>query len=208
MAHERVPIEQVQLNPNNPRSINRVKFRKLKQSIEEFPEMLDKRPLVVDENMILLGGNMRYRALLELGFTEVPIQRAIDWTEEQRQAFIIKDNVSFGDWDMDELGNNWDMDLLDTWGVPLPFDKDDIEELKNPNNDGSEHPFATELDRESNYVVLKFSTDIDWIQAKTLLGLKTETARRSNGKPWSSGIGRVVDGPRAIKTLQESGNAG
>jgi hypothetical protein len=208
MAHERVSIEQVQLNPNNPRSINRVKFRKLKQSIEEFPEMLDKRPLVVDENMILLGGNMRYRALIELGFTEVPIQRATDWTEEQKQAFIIKDNVSFGDWDMDELGNNWDMELLDAWGVPLPFDKDDIEELKNPNNDGSEHPFAIELDRESNYVVLKFSTDIDWIQAKTLFGLQTETARRSNGKPWSSGIGRVVDGPQAIKILQGSGNAG
>ena len=151
---------------------------------------------------------MRYRALLELGFTEVPIQRAIDWTEEQKQAFIIKDNVSFGDWDMDELGNNWDMDLLDTWGVPLPFDKDDIEELKNPNNDGSEHPFATELDRESNYVVLKFSTDIDWLQAKTVLGLRTEVSRRETGKEQAKGIGRVLDGPKTIELLKRASNEG
>jgi len=208
MAHKTVPIEQVQLNPDNPRSINRTKFTKLKNSIQEFPEMLDKRPLVVDENMILLGGNMRYRALLDLGFKEVPVQQVTDWTEEQKKAFIIKDNVSFGDWDMDELGNNWDMDLLDAWGVPLPFDKDELEELKNPDNDGSKHPFAMEIDREANYVVLQFATDIDWLQAKTVLGLRTEVSRRETGKEQSKGIGRVLDGPKTIELLKRASNEG
>ena len=82
------------------------------------------------------------------------------------------------------------------------LNEDDIKELKNPDNKESENPFATELDRESNYIVLKFETDIDWLQAKTLFGLQTETARRSNGKAWSSGIGRVLNGIEAINKIK------
>lgn len=163
--------------------------------------MLDVRPIVVDENWTVLGGNMRLRALQELKVAKVPVTQVTDWTEDQKKEFIIKDNVAFGEWDWDVLANEWDISLLHEWGMHLPFTDDDIEEMRNPENADTEHPFANELDRESNYIVLKFATDIDWIQAKTLFGLQTETAQRSNGKPWSSGIGRVLDGPKAIAKI-------
>jgi hypothetical protein len=208
MKHEQVAVTEIKLNPNNPRSINRTMFEKLKDSIREFPEMLEKRPLVVDENMILLGGNMRFRALQELGYELIPIDRADNWTDEQKRQFIIKDNVSFGTWDNDDLGNNWDIAELDSWGVPLPFDKDDIEEMQNPDNVNTDHPFATELDQQSNYVVLKFQTDIDWLQAKTLLGIKTEVARNEKGKKQATGTGKVLDGPHTIDLIKRASNEG
>jgi hypothetical protein len=176
----------------------------LVKSLREFPEMLEARPIVVDPDYVVLGGNMRLKAAQEAGLAQVPVYVAT-WEEAKAKEFVIKDNLAFGEWDWDMLANEWDAEELDEWGMPLPFSKDELVEMSNPNNAETEHPFAMELDRESNYVVLKFATDIDWIQAKTLLGLQTETARRSNGKPWSSGIGRVLDGPEAIKKLSNAG---
>ena len=95
------------------------------------------------------------------------------------------------------------MEVLTDWGVDVVIDQDDIAEMENPNNMNTENVFATELDMQSNYIVLKFNNDIDWIQAKTLFELKTETARRQNAKAWSQGIGRVVDGVKAIKKIKE-----
>jgi hypothetical protein len=132
----------------------------------------------------------------------VHIDIAKGWTEEQKQEFIIKDNSSFGEWDWDTLANEWDTEKLDEWGLDLPFSKDDITEMNNPSNLDTEKTFANELDDESNYIVLKFDKDIDWIQAKTIFGLKTETARRANGKEWSSGIGRVLNGIEAINKIK------
>jgi DNA modification methylase len=114
-----VKISQVKTNPKNPRIIKDHKFKKLVQSIKDFPEMLEKRPIVVDENMIVLGGNMRLKACLEAGLKEVWIDQA-NWTEEQKQEFIIKDNVGFGEWDWEILANEWEPDLLDKWGLDLP----------------------------------------------------------------------------------------
>jgi DNA modification methylase len=114
-----VKISQVKTNPKNPRIIKDHKFKKLVQSIKDFPEMLEKRPIVVDENMIVLGGNMRLKACLEAGLKEVWIDVA-NWTEEQKQEFIIKDNVGFGEWDWELLANEWEPDLLDKWGLDLP----------------------------------------------------------------------------------------
>jgi DNA modification methylase len=114
-----VKISQVKTNPKNPRIIKDHKFKKLVQSIKDFPEMLEKRPIVVDENMIVLGGNMRLKACLEAGLKEVWIDVA-NWTEEQKQEFIIKDNVGFGEWDWEILANEWEPDLLDKWGLDLP----------------------------------------------------------------------------------------
>jgi DNA modification methylase len=114
-----VKISQVKTNPKNPRIIKDHKFKKLVQSIKDFPEMLEKRPIVVDENMIVLGGNMRLKACLEAGLKEVWIDQA-NWTEEQKQEFIIKDNVGFGEWDWELLANEWEPDLLDKWGLDLP----------------------------------------------------------------------------------------
>jgi len=198
----KVKIDKVKENSSNPRFIKDHKFRKLVKSIKDFPEMLEKRPIVVDEDYIVLGGNMRLKACKEAGLSEVHIDIAKGWTEEQKQEFIIKDNSSFGEWDWDTLANEWDTEKLDEWGLDLPFSKDDITEMNNPSNLDTEKTFANELDDESNYIVLKFDKDIDWIQAKTIFGLKTETARRANGKEWSSGIGRVLNGIEAINKIK------
>jgi DNA modification methylase len=118
-----VDIKRVQPNPNNPRAIRDARFEKLKQSIIDFPEMLEKRPLVCyteGKNYIVLGGNMRLKALQDIGHGEVPIMLADDWTEEQRAQFLIKDNVGFGEWDWNTLANEWDADKLTEWGLDLP----------------------------------------------------------------------------------------
>ncbi len=114
----RVPITSIRENPSNPRKLDRAKFEKLVQSIRDFPEMLDKRPIIV-ANGIILGGNMRHKAAIQAGMNEIPIIDASDWTEEQRQQFIIKDNVSFGEWDWDLLANEWDAAELEEWGLDV-----------------------------------------------------------------------------------------
>jgi hypothetical protein len=179
------------------------KFHKLVKSIKDFPEMLEIRPIVVNEDMIVLGGNMRLKACQEAGLKEVPVIQADTLTAEQQREFIVKDNVGFGEWDWDMIANEWDAEETQEWGLDLPFTEEDITEMNNPFNDETENKFATELDSESNYIVLKFDKDIDWIQAKTLFGLQTETARRCNGKEWSKGIGRVLNGSQAIKKIQD-----
>ena len=202
---ERVDIRQIRPNPDNPRFIKEGKFEKLVKSIKEFPEMLELRPIVVNQDMVVLGGNMRLKACEEAGIEQVPIIFADNLTEEQQKEFIIKDNSSFGEWDWDLLANEWDVDDLNDWGLDVPYTEDDIEEMGNPMNEQSEKPFATELDTQSNYLILKFDTDIDWIQAKTLFGLESVASKRANGKPWSVGIGRVLDGVEAIKRIQGEG---
>lgn len=117
---EIVPINSIKLNDNNPRFIRDVKFDKLVKSIKEFPEMLKLRPIVVDEDNVILGGNMRYRAIQKAGHTQVHIERAIGLTEEQKKEFIIKDNVGFGEWDWDVLANEWDVEQLTEWGLDIP----------------------------------------------------------------------------------------
>lgn len=113
-----VPIRSIKGNTKNPRQLEKKKFKKLVKSLKEFPEMLEKRPLIVADGVIL-GGNMRYKAALELGFKEVPIIDASEWTEEQRNQFIIKDNLSFGEWDWDILANEWDAAELEEWGLDV-----------------------------------------------------------------------------------------
>jgi hypothetical protein len=196
-----INIQEVKPNQNNPRFIKDYKFKKLVKSIKEFPEMLKLRPIVVNSDMVVLGGNMRLKACKEAGLKEVWILKADELTEQQQREFIVKDNVGFGEWDWDVLGNEWNVQQLEDWGMDVLLSDDDIKEINNPDNKDTENIFATELDRNSNYVVLKFETDIDWIQAKTVFGLQTETGRRANGKAWSKGIGRVLNGAEAINKL-------
>ena len=123
-----VEISKIRNNTNNPRFIKDDKFRKLVKSIKEFPEMLELRPIVVDEDMIVLGGNMRLKACIEAGLKEVHIKIAENLTEEQKKEFIVKDNVGFGEWDWDLLANEWDTDLLEEWGLDVPgFDTNVLE---------------------------------------------------------------------------------
>jgi ParB-like chromosome segregation protein Spo0J len=120
-----VKISEVKPNPKNPRIIKDGKFQKLVKSIQEFPDMLNKRPLIVftdvDGKYVVLGGNMRLKALKELKHETVPIIIADEWTEEQKNEFLIKDNVGFGEWDWDSLANEWDVEKLDDWGLDLPI---------------------------------------------------------------------------------------
>jgi hypothetical protein len=119
-----VKITEVKPNPKNPRIIKDDKFRKLVKSIQEFPDMLNKRPLIVftdtDGKFVVLGGNMRLKACKEIGLKEIPIILADEWTEEQKAEFLIKDNVGFGEWDWDQIANEWDAEKLDDWGLDLP----------------------------------------------------------------------------------------
>ena len=117
---QKVKINTIKTNPKNPRLIKDDKFKKLVKSIQEFPQMLELRPIVVDENNIILGGNMRYKACIEAGLKEVYILKAEDLTEEQKDEFIVKDNVGFGEWDWDILANEWDAEKLDEWGLNVP----------------------------------------------------------------------------------------
>ena len=119
------PIRDIKPNPDNPRVIRDEKFTKLKNSIQEFPEMLKLRPIVVDENDVILGGNQRYRALQELKHKQVWTIKASELTEAQKREFIIKDNVGFGENNWDVLANEWDAAELEAWGLDIPgFDSD------------------------------------------------------------------------------------
>jgi len=115
-----VPITTLKINDENPRTIRSEKFQKLVQSIKEFPEMLKLRPVIINNENVVLGGNMRLRACLEAGLTEVPTINVGGLSEEKQQEFIIKDNVSFGEWDWNILANNWDVIKLNDWSVAIP----------------------------------------------------------------------------------------
>lgn len=124
-----VNITDIKPNPKNPRTIKDENFKKLVQSIKDFPEMLEVRPLVLNKDHIILGGNMRFKAAKEAGITDLPVQ-IVDWSKEKQDEFIIKDNVSGGEWDWDMLANEWDTDLLDDWGLELPDSIKEPEEVE------------------------------------------------------------------------------
>ena len=117
---QKVKLSEIKLNPNNPRLIKDDKFTKLVKSIKEFPQMLEIRPIVVNTDMVILGGNMRFKACKEAGLKEVPIIVADNLTEEQQREFLIKDNTSGGEWDFEMLANDWDVEQLEDWGLDLP----------------------------------------------------------------------------------------
>ena len=117
MKTELLSIEHVKLNSNKPRNIAVGKFEKLVKSIKDFPAMLELRPIVIDENNVILGGNMRFKACVEAGLKKVPTLKVINLSEEEKKEFIIKDNVGFGTWDWEILTEEWDTALLDDWGL-------------------------------------------------------------------------------------------
>ncbi len=197
MKTVKAKIKDIKTNPNNPRYIKDEKFNKLVQSIKELPKMLELRPIVVNDDMIVLGGNMRLKACQKAGLKEVPIIKASDLTPEQQQEFIIKDNIGFGEWDWDMLANEWDAEKLTEWGLDVPIldEKLEIEE--------QEIEFSEYMDESHNYVVLLFDNDIDWLSAQTHFELKSVYSKRQNGKPWSKGIGRVINGADYLKKLKD-----
>tara|TARA_R110002110_G_scaffold11199_2_gene54327 strand:+ start:493 stop:1038 length:546 start_codon:yes stop_codon:yes gene_type:complete len=148
---QKVKIGILNQNANNPRLIKDDKFKKLVKSIQEFPEMLRIRPIVVDENNVVLGGNMRLRACKEAGLNEVWIEKIENFTEEQKEEFIVKDNVGFGDWDWDILANKWDNVKLGEWGMDVWQPQEDL---------ALEDFFVedkTEKQEEKNRIILEYS---------------------------------------------------
>lgn len=120
METQMIKIKDIKPNPNNPRSIKKEQLEKLKKSIIAFPQMLNIRPIVINEDNIVLGGNMRLRALQDLGYDEVPYVRVQDLTPEQQEQFIIKDNVNYGDWNWELINIDWNLNNLTEWGLDIP----------------------------------------------------------------------------------------
>ena len=197
MKIETIQISKIKLNPNNPRLIKDDKFIKLVQSIKDFPEMLNIRPIVVNEDMIILGGNMRFKACKEAGLKEVPIIKASGLSTEKQREFLIKDNVSGGEWDWDMLANEWDELELDAWGLDIPNNLEEIKETKDIEDIG-EIEFSEELLLEHNYIVLYFDNAMDWEVAQEIYGLKQVKSKDSSDKTKKIGIGRVINGKNFI----------
>tara|TARA_R100000734_G_scaffold2296_1_gene2382 strand:- start:794 stop:1372 length:579 start_codon:yes stop_codon:yes gene_type:complete len=156
---EKVKINAIAINPNNPRVIKDYKFQKLVKSIKDFPEMLELRPIVVNKHNLILGGNMRYRAAVEAGLDEVYIVKALGYTQAQEDEFIIKDNSSFGEWDWDLLANEWEVKELSDWGLDLPkiyFDEDKEPEI---DKDIFDHELDTYINAKIKQITLYFNAD-------------------------------------------------
>lgn len=172
---KKVKLKDLKENPTNPRFITDSKFKKLVKSIKEFPDMLEKRPIVVDEDMIVLGGNMRLKACKEAGIKEVWINIAENWTEEQKKEFIIKDNLGYGEWDFDILANEWQQELLNDWGLDLPqfdeideFDEPYTKKIDAPNYEPSdEKPELLDLYDDSKYKSILYKIDKSQLDVKT-----------------------------------------
>lgn len=128
-----VKIGTIKLNPQNPRLIKDDKFLKLVASLKSFPEMATVRPIVVNKDMVVLGGNMRLRAMKEAGWKDAPVT-VVDWPEEKQREFIVKDNLNFGDWDWNILANEWNTKELTEWGLERVF----FEPFNDPSIDTSE----------------------------------------------------------------------
>jgi hypothetical protein len=179
----KVKINSIQSNLKNPRIIKDNKFKKLVKSIKEFPEMLELRPIVVDENNLILGGNMRHKACIEAGLKEVYIKVAKGLTVEQKQEFIIKDNVGFGEWEWDILANEWDSVQLSEWGLDVWQNEDDIEttdEFSLPDGDKSNLEQITyTLSSEQSNVIKEAVKDIK--QTEEYKYVETFGNENSNG---------------------------
>jgi DNA modification methylase len=139
-----VKISEVKVNPNNPRLIKDDKFKKLVQSVKDFPEMLNIRPIVVNKDMIILGGNMRFKACKEAGLKEVPII-ITELTDDQQREFLIKDNTSGGEWDWNMLANEWNADDLKDWGLDLPLDYNEVLEAEEDDFEVPEGGIETDI---------------------------------------------------------------
>jgi DNA modification methylase len=193
---QRVPIGTIKNNPNNPRVIKDDKFKKLVQSIKDLPEMAEVRPVVVNTDMVVLGGNMRLKAMREAGWKDVPIQ-VVDWDEDKQRQFIIKDNVSGGEWDWDMLANEWDTEELQEWGLDLP-DFDNGKELE-AEEDDYEMPDEVQTDIVlgdlfeigPHRLLCGDSTDSDAV-AKLMDGQKADMAFTS--PPYNAGKSESLSG--------------
>jgi hypothetical protein len=201
MITQKVSIKEVIPNKSNPRIIKDDKFKKLVQSIKDFPQMLEIRPIVVDENNIILGGNQRFKACIEAGLKEVFIIKANDLTEEQKHEFIVKDNVGFGEWDWNELANEWDTEKLDDWGLDLHFLKaiDESEE-----GDDIKIPKSLQVIPKKEYILIMADEDSEeWQELQNIF--KCGLVRQGGCKIGSTSdkVGRGIERVFDLKAFKE-----
>ena len=170
-------LSNIKSNPDNPRIIKDEKFKKLVKSIKEFPEMIEKRPLVCvsdkDGKIYPLGGNMRFKALQELQYKDIPdnwIVMADDWNEEKRKEFVIKDNIGYGEWSYDDIANYWDVEQLSDWGLDIP----DIDKIDNLDEDEEiEFEQSVQLIPPKEYILIMADPNsVEWEEMKESLKLK------------------------------------
>jgi hypothetical protein len=177
---KKVHISKIQENKKNPRIIKGYKFEKLVKSIKDFPKMMELRPIIVNDQNVILGGNMRYKAAVEAGLTEVFIVQAKDLTEKQQEEFIIKDNSSFGEWDWDLLANEWEVKELSDWGLDLPkiyFDED-VE--PNIDKDIFDHELDTYINAKVKQITLYFNSDDYEETIKDLINIRDKESLEDN----------------------------
>jgi DNA modification methylase len=197
MKTKTVKISDIKTNPNNPRLIKDDKFKKLVKSIQDFPQMLEIRPIVVNQDMIVLGGNMRLKACKEAGLKEIPIIYADDLTEDQQRQFIIKDNVGFGEWDWEMIANEWDAEQLDEWGLDVPdFSPNQILEAKKddyqiPDEIQTDIVLGDLFEIGEHRLLCGDSTDSDQV-AKLMDGEKADMV--FTDPPWNVNYGAVKEG--------------
>lgn len=208
---ERVDIRQVRSNPDNPRFIKGDKFEKLVKSIREFPQMLELRPIVVNKDMVVLGGNMRLKACEEAGIEQVPIIFADNLTEEQQKEFIIKDNSSFGEWDWDLLANEWDTEQLIDWGMDIPDDwaVDEVLEAEEDNFEAADEietdiVLGDLIEIGEHRLLCGDSTDSDQV-AKLMNGEKADMV--FTDPPYGNGSsGKYGRGQLGVRTIANDEN--
>jgi len=195
MNIEWVKTKDIIPNTENPRIIKDDKFKKLVQSIKDFPEMLEIRPIVVNNEMMILGGNMRLKAIQEIGLKEVPIIKAENLTEQQQREFLIKDNVGFGEWDWDALANDWDPDELNDWGLDVPninvleAEEDDFEVPEGGSD--TDIVLGDLFEIGEHRLLCGDSTDSDAV-AKLMDGQKADMV--FTDPPWNVNYGAVKEG--------------
>jgi hypothetical protein len=192
-----IKISQVKSNHNNPRLIKNDKFKKLVKSVQDFPEMLELRPIVVDENMIVLGGNMRLKACIEAGLKEVWIEVA-NLTEQQKKKFTIKDNVGFGEWDWDELANTWDAEELNEWGLDVPFVEKEIDSSKEGDDIKIDKSLQV-LPKQEYVIIYANSESEEWDELRSIFKCKTV---RQGGCKVGSTSDKATTGLERVFNLQ------
>lgn len=178
MKSELIKISKVKANPDNPRLIKDIKFKKLVNSIKEFPKMLELRPIVVNDDMIVLGGNMRLKACKEAGLKEVYVVKASKLSAREQREFTIKDNVGFGEWDWDMLANEWETKELEDWGLNMPVFQDNLSNTDSYNGANPELELDNFMNSEIKRLYLVYDSEtfekvVEWLNKKVKdLGLE------------------------------------
>jgi hypothetical protein len=199
-------LSTIKPNPANPRTIKDAAFEKLCKSITEFPKMMALRPMVIDADGVILGGNMRFKALQHLGFKEVPdewVKRADELTEDERRRFIIADNVSGGDWDVEDLAANWDREELDAWGVEVDWDKAIDKSSEGDVIDLGIKQSIQVLPKNDYIIITEPEGSDEWEELKTIF--KCETVRSGGCKIGSTSdkVGTGTERVFNLKTFKE-----